>query len=91
MAGRDHFKSSFGAFTSQQRELERARASRDLRDAADAAAESATDVTDADDSADDQDAQDDQDDAVTSDATSTGAQGHDTRRGRPTWPPPFVI
>lgn len=81
MASRDHFKSSFGAFTSQQRELERARASRDLRDAADAAAESATDVTDvadADDSANDQD---DQDDAVTSDATSTGRQGQDTPEG----------
>ena len=76
MASRDHFKSSFGAFTSQQRELERARASRDLRDAADAAAESAADVTD--DVADSADDQGDQDDAVTSDATSTGGQGHDT-------------
>lgn len=79
MASRDHFKSSFGAFTSQQRELERARASRDLRDAADAAAESAADVTD--DVADSADDQDDQDDAVTSDATSTGGQGHDTSKG----------
>ncbi len=81
MAGRDHFKSSFGAFTSQQRELERARASRDQRDAADAAAENATDVTDvtdAHDVADSADDQDDQDDAVTSDATSTGGHGHDT-------------
>ena len=76
MASRDHFKSSFGAFTSQQRELERARASRDLRDAADAAAESAADVTD-----DVADSADDQDDAVTSDATSTGGQGHDTSKG----------
>ena len=78
MAGRDHFKSSFGAFTSQQRELERARASRDLRDAADAAAENATDVTDVADAHDVTDSADEQADAVTSDATPGGGQAHDT-------------
>jgi hypothetical protein len=42
-ARRDQFKSSYGAYTSQQRELERNRASRDERDAAEAAADA--DVT----------------------------------------------
>ena len=78
MAGRDHFKSSFGAFTSQQRELERARASRDLRDAADAAAEDASDVTDAADTAD---SADEGGHAVTSDATSTGGPADDSPKG----------
>jgi hypothetical protein len=41
MASRDQFKSSYGAYTSQQRELERARASRDQRDAAEEAADAA--------------------------------------------------
>ena len=31
---RDHFKSSYGAFTARERELERSRARRDARDAA---------------------------------------------------------
>ena len=76
MARRDHFKSSFGAFTSQQRELERARASRDVRDAADAAAEDATDATDAGDLTDDST------DLDSADATPTGGgQAQDTPKG----------
>jgi hypothetical protein len=67
MARRDHFKSSFGAFTSQQRELERARANRDERDAADAALETATHVTDVGDATESSD-----------DATvTTGGQSQD--------------
>ncbi len=34
MAGRDHFKSSYGSYSTQQRELERSRARRDAADAA---------------------------------------------------------
>jgi hypothetical protein len=67
MARRDHFKSSFGAFTSQQRELERARANRDERDAADAALETATHLTDVGDATESSD-----------DATATtGGQSQD--------------
>jgi hypothetical protein len=67
MARRDHFKSSFGAFTSQQRELERARANRDERDAADAATETATDVADVGDATESVD-----------DAVTPGEQSQDT-------------
>jgi hypothetical protein len=36
---KDQFKSSYGAFTARERELERSRARRDARDARDAAPE----------------------------------------------------
>lgn len=42
MAGKDHFKSSYGSYTAQQRELERGRARRDAADAAEAAEEART-------------------------------------------------
>jgi hypothetical protein len=42
MAGRDHFKSSYGSYSTQQRELERNRARRDAADAAEAAEEART-------------------------------------------------